>query len=189
MSAAMIGGALGLIIIGKISRRVSPKVIMTFTSLASATTALAIAAMVHSNSGGLLIASGLFGAAAFCLYPLGSASVNAVVRAAMRVVANAWFILATGIGGTLGPLLPQALLEMVGKRAPFVVIAGATLGAGLFVLPQRIRSAAASHPAEEKSMSSGSRTRVYFNLPVERSPPASFLAPCSASHAANPPIR
>ncbi len=134
MSFAMIGGVAGLVATAKVSDRIGARATMTSASLAAGAAALAMAAMMHGGSAGLLILSAAFGAPAFCLYSLGSASVNAAVPAQLRVQANALYIVATGIGGTLGPLAAQTLLGVIDRRAPFVVIAGATLGAGLLVL-------------------------------------------------------
>ncbi len=134
MAFAMIGCVAGLVATAKVSDRIGARATMTSASLAAGAAALAMAAMMHGGSAGLLVLSAAFGAPAFCLYSLGSASVNAAVPAQLRVQANALYIVATGIGGTLGPLAAQTLLGVIDRRAPFVVIAGATLGAGLLVL-------------------------------------------------------
>lgn len=134
MSVAMIGSIPGLLIAGTLADRFGARKSAAGSSLASAITSLMLVAATHAGDVDRLIMAALFGAAAFSLYPLGSACVNSVAPFSMRTAANALYILTAGIGGTLGPLLAAPILSVACPGAAFIVIAAATLGTGILIL-------------------------------------------------------
>lgn len=146
MAMAMLGGVLGLLAAGRLAS-VKGTTNVALASLAIGIWALAVLpASMHGN-GATMIAIAGFGATAFTLYPLASACVNATIPTTARVEANGLFILCSGIGGTLGPLIAGRLVPVVGVAAPFMVIAAATWAAGAFVWLRRIMAIPTQAPS------------------------------------------
>jgi MFS family permease len=146
MAIAMLGGVCGLGTFGTIARHWDERACAIAASLVASITAFTLIFPIMRDDAAYLVMVGLFGTAAFSIYPFASACVNSDVPDAMRVDANGLFIFIAAAGGVTGPILTGLLMGFIGPKAVFLVIAAATITAAAFGAVHRKARPISIHP-------------------------------------------
>ncbi|GAB4573989.1 MAG: MFS transporter [Rhodothalassiaceae bacterium] len=123
MAAALLGGAVSILPIGRLSDRLDRRIVVALTSLACAMAGLALAFFTHAPLGLKLMLSFLFGGAAFTIQPVCVAHANDHVGARDYVQTAGGLLFLFGASSMLGPLAVAGLIDRFGAHALFVFTA------------------------------------------------------------------
>ena len=165
MSAAVIGGAVLQLPIGRLSDFFDRRIVLTVTAALAGLSGLALAAVMTTGLGGwvLFLAMGFFGGLAMPLYSLCVAHMNDHLPPSDFVEAGAALLVAYAIGAVVGPLAAGELIRHGGPASLFLFTAGVHGTLLLYALFRMTRRPAV--PAEEQAVF----------VPVERSTPQVFV--------------
>jgi MFS family permease len=125
LAAAMIGGAVFQIPLGRASDRIDRRFVMVFAGLVGLTLSLAAAAFGADNRiifFGLMF---LLGSVLFPIYSLNVAHANDHAAPNEFVEVSSGLLIVYGVGTMIGPLVTGAAMDGAGPSALFVVMAGA----------------------------------------------------------------
>lgn len=150
MSAAIAGGLLLQLPLGRLSDHFDRRLIITATAFLLAAGSLAVALFADRVPfAALLGLSAIFGGAAFSLYPLSVAHANDRGDPEQRIALTGALLLAYGTGAFVGPFGAASMMSLAGVKGLYLFTASAGLGVGLFAL-WRMRSRPAT-PSDEQS--------------------------------------
>lgn len=134
MAAAMLGGLLLQLPLGRMSDRHSRRLTIVSVAAAVSVASAAIAVMAGAAPAPLMLLALLWGGFAFTLYPLSVALANDFVSAEELVGTSAGLLLVHGVGMVAGPALAGFLMELAGPSMLFYVLAGMGIALALFGL-------------------------------------------------------
>jgi MFS family permease len=150
MSAAIFGGVLLQLPVGRLSDAFDRRLVIVSVLAAMLLVSLGAAAVAGTSGGALYLAAALFGGSSFALYPLCVAHMNDHLEPRERVSASGGLILAYSGGATLGPLMAAGVVSVMGGAGLFAftaAVAALSLAFGLW----RIR-ARPSPPPEKQGL-------------------------------------
>ena len=142
MAAPMVGGILAQIPIGRASDRFDRRTVLCVVAFTAALAALAAGSAVAFGLVPILLATLCLGAATLPLYALSLAHTNDFLGPKQRVTASGAFVLAAGIGLSLGPVCVSAVMQAVGPGGFFAFLSGVHAAIGAFALYRMTRRAA-----------------------------------------------
>jgi MFS family permease len=176
MSAALIGGTLAQVPIGRMSDRMDRRRVIAFSCLLAIAAGLLLMLAGDARAGGVLLPSGpfmtelprgsliglalLFGAGVYPLYGLCTAHTNDFVDRSEFVEASSGLLLTWALGATVGPLLAAALMENVGLAGLFVFIAAVHTGFAGFTLWRMTRRTALPPEVRENFVLTAAASRT-----------------------------
>jgi MFS family permease len=139
MSAALIGGALMQLPLGRLSDRIDRRQVIALSCSLAVTFALVLAVLGDGQDGGRVLGSlpitaglhpavligvvALYGCFAYPLYGLCVAHTNDFVSRAEFIEASSGLLLTWGIGASIGPLIGALAMEQVGLGGLFLYTA------------------------------------------------------------------
>ncbi|MEQ8603312.1 MAG: MFS transporter [Marivibrio sp.] len=165
MSAAVVGGAVLQLPIGRLSDFFDRRLVLTIAAGLAGLSGLALAAVLTAELGGwmLFAAVGFFGGLAMPLYSLCVAHMNDHLAPSDFVEAGAALLVAYAMGAVVGPPAAGELIRLFGPASLFVFTAGVHGLLLLYALFRMTRRAAV--PAAEQGVF----------VPAERSTPQVFV--------------
>ena len=119
MSAAVLGGALAQLPVGKISDRVDRRKVLIGLALLCAVTGAALWLMAGTSLAWFACGAA-FGAGLLPSYAIAAAHVFDFAERSDYVEISAGLLLLNGIGSTIGPLLSSASVELLGQSGFFI---------------------------------------------------------------------
>jgi len=119
MSAAVIGGALGVWPLGKLSDRLDRRKVLLAACFSAAVVGLAIRVLYPTLGSGVLILSMLWGMSAFPLYSICAAHLNDHVEEGGFVEASSGFLLTFAAGAIAGPIIVSPFMTLITPYALF----------------------------------------------------------------------
>ncbi|WP_322597127.1 MFS transporter [Sphingomicrobium astaxanthinifaciens] len=133
MSAAIVGGMLLQIPVGRLSDAFDRRkvLLLVYATVAAVSIALALS---EARGLALFIAMALFGGTAFALYPLCVAHANDHVDNADRIATSAGMVLAYSLGAIAGPLLGSLAVSAAGPSGLFLYTAACAAAIFVFAL-------------------------------------------------------
>ena len=134
IGAALLGGALLQIPLGRWSDRVDRRVVIVAASVSAAGAALAVAAVGPAHRLVIIALTLVAGGTTFPLYSLANAHLNDYLDDSSRVAAGSRMVLVNGMGAIGGPIVGAAAVGQIGPGALFVVIAVAYASVAAFAL-------------------------------------------------------
>ncbi|MES1953466.1 MFS transporter [Salinisphaera hydrothermalis] len=152
MSATIAGGALLQIPIGRFSDHGDRRRVMTWVTFAAA--ALAALMPWAPNHMFVMVLFGLWGGAAFSLYPLAVAQLIDQLRPEEIVAGSADMLVVQGLGSALGPLMAAAVMSWLGPQGLpwYIAIVLAALGAYSLYRRRRVSPLTAGEAAHFEPM-------------------------------------
>lgn len=137
MSATIVGGALLQIPIGRFSDHSDRRRVLTWVTFGAA--ALAALMPLAPNHTTLMVLFGLWGGAAFSLYPLAVAQLIDQLRPEEVVGGSADMLVLQGIGSAFAPIVGAAVMSLVGPQGLPLYIATVLTALGLYSIYRRRR--------------------------------------------------
>lgn len=142
MSAAVIGGALGVWPLGKLSDRLDRRKVLLAACFSAAVVGLAIRVLYPTLGSGVLILSMLWGMSAFPLYSICAAHLNDHVEEGGFVEASSGFLLTFAAGAIAGPIIVSPFMTLITPYALFGWTAFFQIALAVFIVYRmRIREA------------------------------------------------
>ncbi|MEQ9814321.1 MAG: MFS transporter [Azospirillaceae bacterium] len=123
MMAAIFGGFLIQVPMGRLSDRVDRRKVIIGVALGEGALALVIVLIGGFSTPILLFLLFIFGGLAYTLYPLGLTHANDFMDSRFLVPAAAGLLLCFGIGSTIGPIVASQAMGLIGRDGLFVYIA------------------------------------------------------------------
>ncbi len=118
-SAAVVGGAVAQLPLGKLSDRVDRRKVMVACCLAAALLGIALVGAVPLGTGLLVTAAFLYGMAIFPLYGLAVAHANDFVSREDFVETSGGLLTTYGIGAVVGPMIAAGAMQVLGAWGLF----------------------------------------------------------------------
>jgi MFS family permease len=187
MSAALVGGALAQVPIGRLSDRVDRRKVIAAVCVIAALAGVVLALLGDAREGGLLISAdralaglspvalvavaALFGAAIYPQYSLCVAHTNDFVGREEFVEASSGLLLTWAIGASIGPVLAAFAMDGLGVGGLFLYTAAAHAGFAAFTV-YRITRRAAVPPEERAPYVAGGRPSRTTPVAVDLDPRA-----------------
>jgi len=187
MSAALVGGALAQVPVGRVSDRTDRRKVIAAACLVAAVAGGLLALLGDAREAGLLIApdvglanvspmalvavAGLFGAAIYPQYSLCVAHTNDFVAREDFVEASSGLLLTWAIGASIGPVLAAFAMDWLGVGGLFLYTAAVHAIFAGFTL-YRITRRAAVPPEERAPYVAGGRPSRTTPVAVELDPRA-----------------
>ncbi len=142
MSAAVIGGALGVWPLGKLSDRLDRRKVLLGACFSAAVVGLAIRVLYPTLGSGVLILSMLWGMSAFPLYSICAAHLNDHVEGGGFVEASSGLLLTFAAGAIAGPIIVSPFMTLITPYALFGWMAFFEIALAVFIVYRmRIREA------------------------------------------------
>ena len=158
VAAAILGGALGQIPLGRISDRIDRRLVITTTGAAAAATGTAFFALDPRDATQVIAMAAIYGVFAYPLYSLCVAHANDFADPEKFVEISSGLILVYGFGTMVGPLASAGMIEWIAPRALFAFTAGVHLWIAGYALYRKMRRAPV--PAELRD--------AYASMPLPR---------------------
>ncbi|WP_099865092.1 MFS transporter [Pararhizobium haloflavum] len=125
LAAAMIGGAVFQIPLGRASDRMDRRYVMIFAGLVGLTLSLAAALLGADNRLVFFTAMFLLGSVLFPIYSLNVAHANDHADPDAFVEVSSGLLIIYGFGTMAGPIVTGGVMDLIGPSALFMTIAGA----------------------------------------------------------------
>ncbi len=143
VGAALFGGALLQVPLGRWSDRVDRRFVLAVTAIVAAAVAV-IASQVAADRRLILIGlTVVAGGSAFPVYSLSVAHLNDYIDDDLKVAAGAKVVLVNGIGSVAGPVAGSAVVGLISPGSLYLVLAGAYALVGSYSLYRMFRRVAA----------------------------------------------
>jgi MFS family permease len=133
-SAAVVGGALAQLPLGKLSDRIDRRKVMVGCCLVAALLGPGMIVAAGMGMTVLIAASFAFGMAIFPLYGLSVAHANDFVAREDFVETSGGLLTTYGIGAVVGPMVASGIMQVIGNWALFIYTAGIHLAFCAFAL-------------------------------------------------------
>ena len=134
MTAALVGGLLLQLPIGRLSDRFDRRTVLFWITILALIPAAVLLLGSILNFWLIIIAVGIFFGLSSTVYPLCVAYANDHLDSADVVSASGGFVLFYAMGAVSGPLISSLAMRVSGARGLFVFIITASLALGLFII-------------------------------------------------------
>lgn len=178
VGAALAGGLVLHVPLGRWSDRLDRRVVIAMTGLAASGLSVLAVAVGPAHLGALIVVVMLAGGAALPLYSLGSAHLNDYLDSSLVVTAGARMVLVNGIGAIAGPIVGAFAIETFGPSALF-----ATLALGYLVVASYAAWRITRRPAVEPEDRSS-----FLPVPMGASPTVAIFAEGSVEEVYPPQV-
>lgn len=115
MTAAIVGGALGQLPIGYYSDRRDRRKVLTKVMVAGAASSILLIPLGSAST--VFVVAGLWGAMAFCIYPIAIAYMVDRVSTEFVVSGASGVLMLFGVGAAIGPLVAGGFMNVLGATA------------------------------------------------------------------------
>lgn len=139
MAAAIFGGMLLQIPVGRISDRFDRRSVLIFASICTILSAIAVILALGHSFIILIIAITFYGGFSFTLYPISASQVNDMADRDKLVQISAGLLIAYGVGASIGPLLVGQIMVVAGTNGFFMFFIGVNCLLVLFTLVRIIQ--------------------------------------------------
>jgi MFS family permease len=176
MFAAVLGGLVFQVPVGRVSDRVDRRRVLTVLGLGFACTAVLLVLLPHTMAT-VLLAAALLGGFLSTIYPVCVAHAHDCMPAELVVAVSARLILVSGLGSVLGPVIGTRLMASFGINGVFYFMAATALALALVAWFGSLRTAPPRH-----------QERPFDILPPQASPLAHAARSCREEVSSADPI-